>query len=161
MNKSLKAVDGVRTLARGFQAVIDLAEEVERIGNFEQAAAEHQAAIAARKRELEEIDAQVKARREADAAEASTTVADAKAEAARIVEAAKAEAADVKARARANADKAEAAAKAATTRLAEINAEIDAARSNGEAGVKALTEQAEALEQRIAEARAAAAKLLG
>lgn len=155
MTDFLKAADDARTLLRGFDAVKTLADAFEQVGTLQQAKAEAEAALAALTPKVEESIRQV--------AMAEGNMRAAELEAKQIVASAKEQALDIVNDARRKAEDA-AAMEVAKARLVEQGA-VDMV-NNAQAKVDALVEQrdnvakeVEALEARVAEAKAFLAKL--
>lgn len=165
------AVNNVRSQAEKMQAIITIADELDKIGGLEQAAAEAEGRKVTAEADLKDVKAKIEVE-QANLAGATKKVADAKDKAAKIIDDANAEAADIVAQARQDAatatakgkadadaalDKIKAQATAATGKLADINAAIDEATKKLEA---TRAEEAEVM-KRAAEAKAYLAKLAG
>ena len=174
MSNLSNALDELRSWATRQQAILSLAAALEGLGSLENAAAEAQAALDAKRAELEEVSGSlVQAKAKVLAAEAAAeSVAELAAEdASALAEGAKAAAAEVQARseenavliieaanehAKAQSEDAAASVRASLAVKARIEPEVDDAVSRAGEATKTL----EALNANIAAARDAAAKFL-
>ena len=155
MTDFLKAADDARTLLRGFDAVKTLADAFEQAGSIQQAQAEAQAALDALTPKVEAaaaVVAQTEANMRAAELEAKQIVADAKAQAVDLVNAA-----------RRNIEQSEAELALKKT-AAELGCAdmVNAAQAKFDALVEQrdnVAKEVEALEARVAEAKAFLAKL--
>ena len=153
----IKAADDARRLLRGFKAFAEVAEALDATGQLELRAAEATRTLAALSGQLVTAQADIAAAK----AEASAARAAVKVDTAKVLARANAEAGEIQDAARAAVRALEVAAQAEVVkakdaaRLAKV-AEIDAVGKRN-----ALLAECEALEARLAETKAAVAKLLG
>lgn len=156
----LEAVENFKATARYFKAIIELADELEKIGNLQRATNEAQGLLDSRRAEIAALEAAAAE----EQTEASTVLADARAEAASILSSAKAqaeaEAKTVRDSAKRDADRLVAAAEAQKAEIVEHSTAAATRAEQFEARVTTATAALAALETKIAAARATMAQML-
>jgi cell division septum initiation protein DivIVA len=159
-NSKIKAVEDFRNLSRGFKAVIALADELEAVGNLQQASDELTAGIANAQKERDKLIEANKVLAINAESSANATLAKASDEAAALLARAKKDAEDVLSRADA---KAASIVQGAEADLAVTNGLLDKAKAavkSAEAKHSKLESEVTALEARLEKAQAQTRKLL-